>query len=481
VRLGLLARSREAADRSPWWPMLRAHGCEPVVLGPRGSAGPGPQAPQPHESLDLVLCLDAAAAEELSERPVADILLVHCGERQDASDRPPGFRSLGRGDPSIRVGIHLVRQAGPGRRVLAEDTAPIYNDDTLPNIAARVDELARALFPKALAAWSSGAPAIEELQPGVPPRSQDPGWAGRAVLAGRLLARRVARALAPRQLAKSALFAFALGCARPVRDLWRTLRRRHPVRIFTYHRVSSLCRDGMTVSPQVFERQLRYLERSHDLTPLPEALRALASGTRLRRPIGVVTFDDAYRSVVTTAWPLLQARRAPAACFATTGLVDTDNRFPHDAANPLRPYFGVMTWAELTDLRDSGWTIGAHSLTHARLSTCALPHLEHELADPPRDLRTHLGVTGDVLAYPFGGIDDLGPEARGILPRYGYTACLSNFGGENFPGVDPLQLRRIDLGGNHPNLAWKAWAHGVDFSLLRRGWTRLRRSVSRAS
>src|SRR5207302_11520440 len=120
----------------------------------------------------------------------------------------------------------------------------------------------------------------------------------RAILAGRLAVRRWGRRLRdPRGILRTIALLAWLGLYRPARDLVRSLRRRHPVRVFTFHRVTDLCRDAMTVAPDVFERQVAYVRRHHDIVSLDHALEVLRSGTRLDRPLAVLAFDDGYRSV----------------------------------------------------------------------------------------------------------------------------------------------------------------------------------------
>lgn len=71
------------------------------------------------------------------------------------------------------------------------------------------------------------------------------------------------------------------------------------------------------------------------------------------------------------------------------------------------------------------------------------------------------------MAYPFGQQTDITPEGMKLAASLGYTACCSDFGGENFPSPATFHIRRIELGGNHPTLAWKTRAHGVDLGDLR--------------
>ena len=273
-----------------------------------------------------------------------------------------------------------------------------------------------------------------------------------------------------RRLAKGLATVFALAVVRPMRDAIRAARRRHPVRIFTWHRVMDGCDDPLTVSPATFRAQLRYLVRTHDIVPLPEALRLVQSRTRLRRPVAAITFDDGYRSVSAVARPVMEELRVVGCSFVCTDYVGTDRRFEHDAGHPQRTRFDVMDWGELAALRDAGWTIGGHTATHARLAACDRDRLQRELGPPLATLRECLGAHDLPFAYPFGGALDVTLKARHAVRDAGYTACFSNHGGENFPGDDPYWLRRIDLGANFEERIWKARAHGIDLARWRDLW-----------
>ena len=270
-----------------------------------------------------------------------------------------------------------------------------------------------------------------------------------------------------RLLAKNLLATLILAVVRPIRDFGRTLRRRHPVRVFTFHRVTDVCKDGMTVGPQVFREQLRYLSRHHQIVPIERAIEMLRAGAGLTRPVAAITFDDGYVSVFDAARPAMAELALPGCCYLSTGLVGTDRRFQHDASHPLREHFGVMTWAQVETLRQEGWSFGGHTVNHPRLSTLDTATLHQELAEPLLALEQRLGLTGVSMAYPFGGRTDITPEGLQLAKTLGYTACFSDFGGENFPATSTFHLRRIELGGNHPTLAWKTRSHGIDLGDLR--------------
>jgi peptidoglycan/xylan/chitin deacetylase (PgdA/CDA1 family) len=289
---------------------------------------------------------------------------------------------------------------------------------------------------------------------------------------GRALRHLLAR---PRRLAKDALALAAIALVRPVRDAWRTLRGTHPVRIFTFHRVTDVTRDQISISPEAFRQRVAYVARHHDVVDLETALGAIERRQPLRRPLAAITFDDGYRSVFDHARPILAERGFSACCFVATGLIGTGERFAHDAASPVRAMLEVMDWSELAALRSLGWNIGAHTATHRRLSACRPDDYPREIVAPLAELRGRLGLEQVAIAYPYGGRSDIDAPALEAIAKAGYRACLSNYGGENFPGDALFDVKRLHIGGTHHDpLTWRARVHGIDLAVLRRRVPRLR-------
>ena len=271
-----------------------------------------------------------------------------------------------------------------------------------------------------------------------------------------------------RSLLKSVWFVAILAIVRPLRDLVRTVRRRHPVRIFTFHRVSENRKDGMTVSQEGFRARIAYLLRFHDLVTLPNALQVLRSGARLRRPIAVVTFDDGYLSVAARAAPIMSQAGITGTCFINTDYAGTRRRLDHDTTVEQTDCTELMSWDDVARLQAGGWTVGSHTASHPRLANCSRERIDRELTDGLDALRHHLQETDVALAFPFGGCADISTEAITAARELGHTACLGNFGGENWPGTHTFFLRRIDIGGTQPIVAWKVALHGLGLRELAR-------------
>ena len=414
---------------------------------------------------------------QLFRIPTRGTINMHLGAVPDFRGAPPGFWELMFGADEVGATVHWIDEGLDTGRVIASSRAPIYPSDVLERVEARAAELGRLLLARVLEQLATTQVAGEP-QPQGGRTNRLPTVRERFRLWRRLRVRALRRALTPRHAAKVAAYCLAR-LYRPLRDVVRTAAVRHPVRVFTFHRVTHLCRDSMTVTPEVFAAQVRGILDSHDVVSVSDALEALERGARLRRPLAVLTFDDGYRSVFDHAFPIMRELGVPGCCFASTALVGTDRRFEHDATNPVRPYLEVMGWEQLQMLVRHGWVIGGHTANHARLSECPPDRLAVELGDPVRALRGALGATEIPMAYPYGQQEDVTPAVLESLPSYGYRACFSNFGGENFVPADPLRLVRIELGGDHETLFWKLRVHGIDLAVGRRWWNLLRRDGTR--
>ena len=110
------------------------------------------------------------------------------------------------------------------------------------------------------------------------------------------------------------------------------------VLIVGYHRVVEdytgelrRCIPGTLISKETFQR---HLEEAHALgyqmATMDEAVEVLAGRKRAKQDLFVVTFDDGYRDVYRTAYPILQRMGVPAMVYLATELIGTDKRFNHD-------------------------------------------------------------------------------------------------------------------------------------------------------
>ncbi len=84
---------------------------------------------------------------------------------------------------------------------------------------------------------------------------------------------------------------------------------------------------GLVVSQQVFERQISFLARNHNLLSLEQLIGILKNNKPIPKRTVVVTFDDGWRDNYLYAYPILKKHRVPATIFLSTDFVDTHKMF----------------------------------------------------------------------------------------------------------------------------------------------------------
>ena len=99
---------------------------------------------------------------------------------------------------------------------------------------------------------------------------------------------------------------------------------RKDVAIVVYHHIGDgkeeLVKNlGLSILPETFEKQISYFKTNYDFVGASD----LVSGILPRRAVHV-TFDDAYRSVLQVAGPVLKAASAPSTFFVCPSILTSD-------------------------------------------------------------------------------------------------------------------------------------------------------------
>lgn len=177
------------------------------------------------------------------------------------------------------------------------------------------------------------------------------------------------------------------------------------VLVLCYHAVSPRWDATLSIPPERLAEQLRSLEaRGYRGSTFLEAV------TDPPHPRTVaVTFDDSYRSVKELGRPILDDLGWPATVFVPTayagaeeprGWPGTDHWLSTERARELMP----MTWEDLAELRDAGWEIGSHTVTHPHLTQIGETELATELRASAAEIERRLGAC-ETIAYPYGDHD----------------------------------------------------------------------------
>ena len=269
--------------------------------------------------------------------------------------------------------------------------------------------------------------------------------------------------------------------------------------ILLYHRVAEPERDpwSLCVSPRRFAEHLEVL--GERVRPLAQ----LAGSRRATRRCVAITFDDGYADALEAAHPLLARRGAPATVFVATGDVDGGGPFwwdrlaallaPPRALPPrlelrvrgrtrrfetgpdlraaLHRLLGSLgaeerdeqlaaleTWAgaappfpgeraldpeEIASLSASGLVeIGAHSVSHPRLTELSADDQEWEIRESQSYLADLIGRPVTSFSYPHGRHD---AATRRILEDAGFERACTSRSGTVRPRSDALELPRVEV------------------------------------
>ena len=203
----------------------------------------------------------------------------------------------------------------------------------------------------------------------------------------------------------------------------------------------------------VFRLQMAFVQRAYRVVSLDELVHALERGAQLPPRALVITFDDGYADNHRLGLPVLRALGLPATIYVATGAVDGGAPFwvaaaralalrapgdvlevPGQPAIPLGPperrevaaktltralvplrsdaratflsegtlnsgldldrmLAGTMlTWNQIRELHAAGWTIGAHTVTHANVALAAPEHAEADIVGSRDALSAVLGT-----------------------------------------------------------------------------------------
>lgn len=207
--------------------------------------------------------------------------------------------------------------------------------------------------------------------------------------------------------------------------------------LLIYHRVGGGTSDERDVSVEDFRQQVEVLAR-HRVLALDDALGELVAGDD--RPKVVITFDDGFADVATTALPILVDHDLPFTLYLATAYVGGTMHWDGSTATAAGP---ALTWDQVGDLVASGLcTLGNHTHTHARPERLD----PYELDRCTKEIESRLGVTPHDFAYPWG----LAVPAMEASLRARFRSAVTGELGRNHPGCHPLRLRRLPVRGSDP-------------------------------
>jgi peptidoglycan/xylan/chitin deacetylase (PgdA/CDA1 family)/folate-dependent phosphoribosylglycinamide formyltransferase PurN len=392
---------------------------------------------------------------------------LHEGKVPEYRGLPPGFWELYEGAATAGVTVHFVDEGLDTGDIVATDTIPIHPHETPISLGRKLDRAGAALLAAAVAAIADGS-VLRRPQPSYRgPARTSPTRAQRKALAARSTHPAAdGDESALQRLVKNVCYLTLhyLGAV----PLLRRLRRGSRGCIVLYHRVNDISVDALTASRRRFAEQLILLRRHYDVRPSSWLVDRIRRQERIEPTTVAIHFDDGYADVWENAVPLLEAAQLPAACFISTGFLDSTRRFAHDeAVSPHR--FHNMTSDHVRALPSRGIEVGAHTANHVDMGRIEFGEAAQELLEPRAVLEGLTGAPVRVLSFPFGRPENFRTEVAHWTRATGYDAIFSAYGGFITEKTSPWDIPRIGgYEGNRP-LYLLFEIEGLALSTLR-GW-----------
>jgi peptidoglycan/xylan/chitin deacetylase (PgdA/CDA1 family)/glycosyltransferase involved in cell wall biosynthesis len=230
--------------------------------------------------------------------------------------------------------------------------------------------------------------------------------------------------------------------ASPGSALWRQLT--SGTAILMYHAVGRPDEpaSAFVIPEHRLAAQLRWLERmGYRVTSLEQFLECQRECRLPPARSVVITFDDGYADNHTRAWPLLRRRGFPATIFLVADHVDHVNRWDEHGPLAGRP---LMSWSQIKEMADHGIRFGAHSCTHAPLTSLSAEQAAAEITDSRDRLERRLGLPIEVFAYPYG---EHAPGISQLVEAAGFAAGCTATAGLNALATPAFALCRTEIQG----------------------------------
>jgi peptidoglycan/xylan/chitin deacetylase (PgdA/CDA1 family) len=208
-----------------------------------------------------------------------------------------------------------------------------------------------------------------------------------------------------------------------------------PILMYHYVRTPPSTRTDMlgyrlSVSPQDFQAQMDWLYANHYHPVTFDQVRAYFAGKVAlpSKPV-VITFDDGYADLYTTAFPILQAHGFTAVAYIVSGFVDRGRYVTHD---------------QVLEMDRAGIEIASHTVDHADMARASSGMATYQLVQSKSWLERLVGHPVVDFAYPSGKYN---LQTIQLLGQFGYDTAVVEDGTSLHSRTDRYTWGRVRVGG----------------------------------
>lgn len=201
--------------------------------------------------------------------------------------------------------------------------------------------------------------------------------------------------------------------------------------VLMYHSVARSAElDHLTVDTSEFIWQLNFISRHYEFATVGEVLDSSNDEPRV-----ALTFDDGYAHLLPEVAQILSENKVPTLFYVSSSLLGKKISTSYGTCD-------VMTDDDLRYLHATGFSIGSHTRTHAKLPELTVGNARDEIEGSKADLEDCLGSAVPDFAYPKGALN---PRVRDLVTAAGYHRATTVLAKTVSPNDDPFLIPRVGV------------------------------------
>ena len=234
-----------------------------------------------------------------------------------------------------------------------------------------------------------------------------------------------------------------------------------------YHHVSPHKGDMVTVTPDIFEAQMRFLaDAGYKTLSADEVLDYILGTSAINEKAVAITFDDGYLDNYIYAFPVFKKYNIKATIFAVITWVEAASNVVRSQESGVRnekiiipshldsknliasgqAHKVIMNWDMVKEIQESGLIdFYSHTMTHRKCAELSDAELMRELQDSRRIIEQRLNKPSPYLCWPKGSYNSGAIEAA---KRAGYKALFTTGKGIVKKDSDAFSIKRIVVKDN---------------------------------
>jgi len=201
--------------------------------------------------------------------------------------------------------------------------------------------------------------------------------------------------------------------------------------VLMYHHIktntdpSNKIEAGLDLPPEQFEQEMASLNQKGYQTLNISQLFQTDQENKI-----VLTFDDGYKDIITNAYPILHKYNYTATVYIISDFAGRDD---------------YLNWDDIRTLKNSGWEIGSHTVSHYDLTRIPLDQAQSEITQSKAKIETELGITISSFCYPSGKYN---ADIIKLVQQAGYQNSTTTKAGRSNAQQSAFELKRVRIGGS---------------------------------